>query len=569
MPNQEELERLNHLRETMRQEQAEGKPVFVPNLEELGLAGAQPETGFAVAGRRTASYEAILESICGVTDDSQAVEQYDGTLGVTTGFVMARQSAVAQVQWNDNLATIFTNPGNVSGVRWGSGTMITADLFLTCGHLFDDSADGWMLPRDNATGAIITPAEKARNMHLNFNFQDDPDGNPRPEQSFAITDLVEYRLGDLDFSVCRIAGNPGAIFGTTRVSINDAAVNEMICIIGHPAGQPKRIEAGPATEIGGNTIRYNDIDTLGGNSGSGILHANSGFIVGVHTNGGCNMAGSGSNSGVRITSILRESPIVRSIAHAGRWIARHGLSSAQYQAAFDEATGNGYRPLFVNAAGLGGQAFYSAVWEHRPGSAWVARHGLNGQQYQAVFDELVPQGFRPTIVSGAGVGNEVFYAAIFEQGAVPAWVARHGLNGQQYQAVFDELVPQGFRPRFVSGSAVGNQILYAAVFEQGTAPAWAARHGLNGEQYQAAFDEFVGQGFRPIWVNGTGVGNDIFYAAIFEKRDGPALVARHGLSSAQYQATFDDLLRQGFRPVVVSAAAASGQLFYAAIWEQR
>jgi V8-like Glu-specific endopeptidase len=37
------------------------------------------------------------------------------------------------------------------------------------------------------------------------------------------------------------------------------------------------------TEIGGNAIRYNDIDTLGGNSGSGILHANSDSIVGVHT----------------------------------------------------------------------------------------------------------------------------------------------------------------------------------------------------------------------------------------------------------------------------------------------
>ena len=28
-------------------------------------------------------YPAILESICGAADDSQAVEQYDGTLGVT------------------------------------------------------------------------------------------------------------------------------------------------------------------------------------------------------------------------------------------------------------------------------------------------------------------------------------------------------------------------------------------------------------------------------------------------------------------------------------------------------
>ena len=151
--------------------------------------------------------------------------------------------------------------------------MIGDDLFLTCGHLFDDDANGWTLPRDNATGDVVTPAEKAANMHLNFNFQEDADGNLRPEQQFPITALVEYRINGLDFAVCRIGGNPGAIFGRAAVSIDDAAVNDMICIIGHPAGMPKRIEAGPTTALTA-CIRYNDIDTLGGNSGSGILHAN-------------------------------------------------------------------------------------------------------------------------------------------------------------------------------------------------------------------------------------------------------------------------------------------------------
>ena len=93
----------------------------------------------------------------------------------------------------------------------------------------------------------------------------------RPEQSFPILELIEYRLGGLDMAVCRIGGNPGATFGRSAVSVTDAAVGDMICIIGHPAGMRKRIEAGPTTEISGNLIRYDDIDTLGGNSGSGIL----------------------------------------------------------------------------------------------------------------------------------------------------------------------------------------------------------------------------------------------------------------------------------------------------------
>lgn len=284
-------------------------PLFVPHIEALELTAERSTAGGD-------EYAALLESICGVADDSQPVEQYNGTLGVATAFVAAHQSAACQVQWNANLASIYTNPGNVSGVRWGSGTMISNDLFLTCGHLFDQTGGGWERPRQNGTTNIITPQEIARNMRLNFNFQVDPAGNLRAEQSFPILELIEYRLGGLDMAVCRIGGNPGATFGRTLVSATDAAVPDMLCIIGHPAGQPKRIEAGPTTAITGNLIRYGDIDTLGGNSGSGILRASDGRLVGIHTNGGCTSASpgdGGTNFGQRIAAVIAASPTLQAL----------------------------------------------------------------------------------------------------------------------------------------------------------------------------------------------------------------------------------------------------------------
>lgn len=281
-------------------------PLFVPHIDALEIA----TESLAEGGDK---YTALIESICGVTDDSQPVEQYDGTLGVTTAFVAARQSAACQVQWNANLASIYTNPGNVAGVRWGSGTMISPDLLLTCGHLFDQTGGGWERPRQNGTTNIISPQEIARNMRVNFNFQVDPAGNLRPEQSFPITELIEYRLGGLDMSICRIGGNPATTFGQTQVSTTDAAPPDMLCIIGHPAGQPKRIEAGPTTSISGNLIHYSDIDTLGGNSGSGILRASDGRLVGIHTNGGCNPSGTGTNFGQRIAAVIAASPTLQAL----------------------------------------------------------------------------------------------------------------------------------------------------------------------------------------------------------------------------------------------------------------
>ena len=47
---------------------------------------------------------------------------------------------------------------------------------------------------------------------------------------------------------------------------------------------------------------------------------------------------------------------------------------------------------------------------------------------------------------------------------------------------------------------------------------------------------------------------------------GPAWQARHGLSSAQYQATFDQLVAGGYRLELVSGYSVAGQDRFAAIW---
>ncbi len=279
--------------------------LFPPLPSQLeGLEGT-PEPGEV--------YAALLETICGATDDSQPVEQYDGTLGVTTNFVAALQGQVGQIQWNTNLAAIYTNPGNVSGVRWCTGTLLPNNLFLTAGHCFDQTGGGWQRPLINGTTTVIPSTEIATNMHINFNFQVDPAGNPRPVEVFAVEALLEYRLGGLDYAILRLAGSPADSFGRGVVAAKDAQVNDMLCIIGHPAGVPKRIEAGPLLSFSGNAIRYNDIDTLGGNSGSAIFQSPSGEIVGVHTNGGCNPSGTGANFGVRVDRLLEVSPILRSL----------------------------------------------------------------------------------------------------------------------------------------------------------------------------------------------------------------------------------------------------------------
>lgn len=275
-------------------------PIFVSRASVFALADDVPLSGDVGSTSQ--------ESRCGPRDESQDVEQYDGSLGVGQDFVARRQPAVGQLQWNDNLAAVFTNPGDVSDVRWCSGTLIDNDLLLTAGHCFSQSPDDWTVPRINGTGDAIARADIATNMHVNFNYQRDATGVLRTEQQFPILGLVEDQLDDLDYAIVRVGGNPGQIFGRTAIAAADAGIGNTICIIGHPDGRPKVIEAGPATEYKTSRIYYNEIDTLGGNSGSGILVNPEGALVGVHTNGGCDDPAVGNNHGHRISALLDVSP---------------------------------------------------------------------------------------------------------------------------------------------------------------------------------------------------------------------------------------------------------------------
>jgi V8-like Glu-specific endopeptidase len=332
--------------------------------------------------------EAGQPTICGATTDFQHVEQYDGTLGVSEAFAYGHESPVVNIRWRSDLATRYTNPGNVNGMRWCSGTLIAHNLVLTAGHCFDQDAQGWTWPR-TPQNTPISSAQGATEMQASFNYQQDLFGNPRTEDPYDIVALREYRLGGLDYAVVQIEASAVPTYGFNKLSRVDASVGDMLAIIGHPAGMQKQIEAGPASSFSGDYIQYSSIDTLGGNSGSGVLHPLSGKLVGVHTNGGCTANG-GANSGVRITSILEESPIVRDITQPLVVYAR-GTDNAVWHRWYDNGAWSSWTTLngqttSAPSAGLDadGRLFVfargndNAIWNRYYDNGWSAWGSLGG-----------------------------------------------------------------------------------------------------------------------------------------------------------------------------------------------
>lgn len=211
---------------------------------------------------------------------------------------------------------------------------------------------------------------------------------------------------------------------------------------------------------------------------------------------------------------------------------------------------------------------FAALFEQSDGAEFQARHGIDAATYQQTFDEMLAQGFRLTSVTGYSEGRESRFNAVWVKRDGPALQARHGLDAQQYQEAFDSLVGQGFRLTSVSGYAEGGQPRYAAIWEQDGGPEFQARHGLSRMQYQQTFDELMGQGFVLRQVSGCRVGVNVQFAAIWEKLPGVGFAGRHALTSSQHQKAFDELVGQGFRMTSVCGYSDTGIARYASSWRQ-
>lgn len=249
------------------------------------------------------------------------------------------------------------------------------------------------------------------------------------------------------------------------------------------------------------------------------------------------------------------------------WIAKHGLTGAQYQQAFTDLGKQGYYPKMVTGYSQDNSARYAALWQKVTLPASQFKHGMTAAQYQAAFDDMARQGYRIVYVQGFSVSNTAYFNAIWQKVSGPALIARHNLTSAQYQQIYDQYVPQGYRARIISAYTVNGTPYFAGIWEKTGGVAWQAKHNLDFQGYQNFFVQMSEQGYKPTSIAGYTDHGQARYAALFEKVATPGWAARHGIPGNFYQYEFDNYYYQGYTPRLLAGYNINNDVQFAGVWD--
>jgi hypothetical protein len=202
-----------------------------------------------------------------------------------------------------------------------------------------------------------------------------------------------------------------------------------------------------------------------------------------------------------------------------------------------------------------------------PSSAEVVRTSVPHDRYPVEIAQYTKAGYRPVWVDGFRAARTTWFNIVFmrDDGKMP-WVARNDLTGMQYQAQFDTWRKAGYRPLNLESYPTADGIRYAAIFVKSAGSPWLAYHGVAEADHQARFDQLTREGWRPVIISVAPSGGARYYTALYEKKDVGSFVSQQALDASHYEAEMNRQSAAGRKLVYLNAYNDSAGARFTAIW---
>lgn len=202
--------------------------------------------------------------------------------------------------------------------------------------------------------------------------------------------------------------------------------------------------------------------------------------------------------------------------HPPTWYARFYMTGDEYQQWFETYADQGYRPRELSVTKDGsGQPRFTVIWTKTDGEGFVAYHNMTDADWTAKWNEHVENGkMRLEDRVAYEAGGTRRWAAVFVSDPNPAFAELHYMTPDEYQTKFAEFWDQGLRPWSVDPAELSGGLRFGAIWRP-MPNRWIARHGLTPAGYQSTFEEMVENGYRLHRVRGYA--NSERFAAIWSK----------------------------------------------------
>ena len=257
-------------------------------------------------------------------------------------------------------------------------------------------------------------------------------------------------------------------------------------------------------------------------------------------------------------------------ASAQPFVAAHGLNAAEYQAYIDSAARRHLRPRKLDVATVNRNSVFSVIleaWDETdPQQAWGARHGMTAADYQQAFDDFAGAGFRPVSVSGYQEGNQTLFAAIWHYDKNAIYFGRHGMTSDEFQQTFDAFAASACSTRIgvdvTRGELVDVDGRVPRVTVRGRGAISLLRRNVNG--LRAGLPGLLKRGacqFRLYDLDAYKDGHEIRYVALWRYENG-GYAARHGMTKSQFDFEYQVT---GLEPVNIGAQPDAEPAF-SSIW---
>lgn len=247
---------------------------------------------------------------------------------------------------------------------------------------------------------------------------------------------------------------------------------------------------------------------------------------------------------------------------------RFGLDASRFGAIFQHLTDSGFQPAWIDGYSVANRSFINTVWRPANGT-WRAFFLLSESRYQQEFDNATGAGFAPVFVDSSLRNGQPRYSVVFVKNKPGKFLAHHRLTQTQHEATMNRARNLGLAPVNVSVASIGGQLRYTVLYRSGNIGDWRIRSRMLEGDFQAEYNTQRNQGRRPVYLNAYMHGGKPFLTAVFGKIQTPARKDRHLMSGAKLQQEFNSALKSGLltRSIAAFDGAKSNHRFAASWWK--